>query len=724
LRTLSFVSIWETTTANETITIPLTVIPTSVVIDWGDGSPTETITSANPSHQYATAGEYTISIDGESTLVFNNSGDKNKIKEITVWGNNINLTDGSFFGCSNLTLNNVFGTPKFTQGTSLSNVFWGALNLTLINNIESWDISKINNMNSMFRFSFNFNDRVGVWDVSNVQDFSNMFAFNSIFDQDLSGWSTSSMNSIETMFIGCTNFNNGGATGIGDWNVSNVSSLLNVFLDCTNFNQPIGGWDTLNVSSMSSCFQGANNFNQDLSKWRLDNCNDTSFMFYQANNFNNGGATGIGDWNTSNVTNMQEMFFQSAINQPLNGWDVGKVQNMNSMFRFTPFNGTVSNWSPTSCTNFRIMFGNTSFNQDIGNWRFNENNNVDMFGMFISNSSFNNGGQPTINDWNTSRVISMGWMFRYCTNFNQPIGNWDVSNVTDMQYMFEANSNFNQDLSTWNLQNVSNMTYMFINASSFNNGGATGIGDWRFPNVTSLIGLFNNCTNFDQPLSDWEVGNIQNFQNMFLNTSFNNGGQTGIGNWDVSSATNFRSMFSGTPFNQPIGDWIINTSSNVNMFGMFTNTPFNQPIGNWDTSRVTDMGWMFLNSRIPSTSMFNQPIGNWDVSNVTNFDSMFNGAVNFDQDLGAGGATGVTGTGWNIASATNLNNMFLNATLSVTNYDSLLLHWASHPDTPNSLTFHGGNSQYSSNATSARNYLTELIVNGGKGWTITDAGQI
>ena len=45
----------------------------------------------------------------------------------------------------------------------------------------------------------------------------------------------------------------------------------------------------------------------------------------------------IGDWDVSNVTNMDDMFPYSSkgaesFNQPLNKWDVSNVTNMDSMF--------------------------------------------------------------------------------------------------------------------------------------------------------------------------------------------------------------------------------------------------------------------------------------------------------------------------------------------------------------------------------------------------------
>ena len=40
---------------------------------------------------------------------------------------------------------------------------------------------------------------------------------------------------------------------------------------------------------------------------------------------------------------------------------------------------------------------------------------------------------------------------------------------------------------------------------------------------------------------------------------------------------------------------------------------FNQPLNNWDTSKVTDMSYMFNRAEA-----FDQPLNNWDTSKVTN----------------------------------------------------------------------------------------------------------
>ena len=61
----------------------------------------------------------------------------------------------------------------------------------------------------------------------------------------------------------------------------------------------------------------------------------------------------IGGWNTSSVTNMNQMFFGSvSFNQDISSWDTSSVINMNQMFfRSVSFNQDISNWCVEQVTN-------------------------------------------------------------------------------------------------------------------------------------------------------------------------------------------------------------------------------------------------------------------------------------------------------------------------------------------------------------------------------------
>ena len=140
----------------------------------------------------------------------------------------------------------------------------------------------------------------------------------------------------------------------------------------------------------------------------LSECTSLAYMFNFRGEFNEP----IGNWDVSNVTDMQNMFNRTNFNQPLNNWDVSKVTNMSTMFQFCDnFNQPLNNWDVSNVTNMSTMFRHTAFNQPL-------------------------------NNWGISNVVTMEKMFA-STPFNQSLNNWDVSNVTDMNHMFADNKVFN-----------------------------------------------------------------------------------------------------------------------------------------------------------------------------------------------------------------------------------------------------------------------------------------
>jgi surface protein len=244
---------------------------------------------------------------------------------------------------------------------------------------------------------------------------------------------------------------------------------------------------------------------------------------------------------------------------------------------------------------------------------------------------------------------------------------------------------------------VTNMNQLFYLASSFNQP----ISSWDVSNVNYMEAMFQSATIFNQPIDSWKVNNVINMGGMFNSSSFNQP----IGSWNVSNVTYMAFMFAyTTAFNQPIGSW--NVSNVTKMHGMFyAANAFNQPINNWNVGNVTNMRDMFQ-----SATSFNQPIGSWNVSNVTDMGYMFRFANAFNQTIGS----------WNVSNVNDMDNMFGGIRLSTSNYDALLIGWATispneTPLKPN-VVFSGGNSNYC-NGANARSAIISTY-----GWTITDAG--
>ena len=80
----------------------------------------------------------------------------------------------------------------------------------------------------------------------------------------------------------------------------------------TTFNQDISNWNTSNVENMEWMFYQAENFNQDLSSWDTSKVKNFSHMFRNAYRFNNGGMP-LAKFVTSNADDTSWMF-KKALN--------------------------------------------------------------------------------------------------------------------------------------------------------------------------------------------------------------------------------------------------------------------------------------------------------------------------------------------------------------------------------------------------------------------------
>ena len=91
-------------------------------------------------------------------------------------------------------------------------------------------------MNHMFFCCDNFDIKCfESWDVSNVTDMTSMFGFCNKFDCDLSYWDVSNVTDMYSMFTMCKNFK---GKGLENWDVSKAEDIRYMFSGCDKMTIP------------------------------------------------------------------------------------------------------------------------------------------------------------------------------------------------------------------------------------------------------------------------------------------------------------------------------------------------------------------------------------------------------------------------------------------------------------------------------------------------------
>ena len=413
-------------------------------------------------------------------------------------------------------------------------------------------------------------------------------------------------------------------SAIGSWDVSanRTGAIMAWYTDEDNDNVYelyIGQEDGVKANPDSSyVFSNFTNVNYiDLSNFDTSNVTDMSDMFSMTGNpVSRLEIVGLDNFDTSNVTNMGRMFFKTGYNATT--WDIGDI----------------SNWDTSKVNNMSSMFNSAGYNA----------------------TTFNIGN---INNWDTSNVISMSSMFNSvgynATTFNLNLGNWNTSKVTSMESMFESAGHnattFNLNLGNWDTSSVTNMNSMFNSAGY----GATtwnveNISGWNTSKVIGMASMFNSAgysvSTFNLDLSNWNVSKVESMSNMFASagysaTTWNIGN---LSNWNTEEAKHMGSMFFGAGYNA--------TTFNIGN------------LNNWDTSKVTGMSSMFNSAGYKATTWNIGDLSGWNTSNVTDMSNMFASA-------------GYSATTWNSIGtlkiyASNMLNMFngcggLSATINIYN---------------------------------------------------------
>ena len=146
---------------------------------------------------------------------------------------------------------------------------------------------------------------------------------------------------------------------------------------------------------------------------------------------------GLENWDTSSVTNMQDMFngCHSLRTIDVSSWDTSKVTIMLRTFGDNYLENIIgiNNWDTSSLVSLYNTFGNC---------------------ISLVNLDLNN--------WNTSKVATMWGLFHTCSKLKiLDISGWDVSSCTDMNGIFINCKSLLSIIGNKTLQDVENGTVAF-----------------------------------------------------------------------------------------------------------------------------------------------------------------------------------------------------------------------------------------------------------------------
>ena len=248
------------------------------------------------------------------------------------------------------------------------------------------------------------------------------------------------------------------------------------------------------------------------------NCNTlTSTAYWFSNCKKLTAITGIINLKTSNVTNMQDMFYGCS---GLTSLDVSgfKTDNVTSMYNmFSGCSGLtsldLSNFNTVNVTNMDTMFGGCSGLTSLDLSNFNTSNVTDMRQMFVYCSGLTS---LDLSNFNTVNVTNMDTMFGGCSGLTSlDLSNFNTSNVTDMRQMFVYCSGLTSlDLSNFKTDNVTDMSFMFTGCSGLTSLDISG---FKTDKVKSMGCMFWGCSSLTTIFvgEKWNISNVTDGTNMF-----------------------------------------------------------------------------------------------------------------------------------------------------------------------------------------------------------------
>ncbi|CAB4153429.1 Bacterial surface protein 26-residue repeat [uncultured Caudovirales phage] len=581
-----------TATAGKSYTVSISQYTASTVIsgsgmfvvDWGDGSSTETISSgvqANHLYDYATISNSTISTRGYKQVIVtltpaSGLGNLNSLN-LQQRYLNTTLAPGTMPNpMPGKWLDIIVGSPFMNSQMLITATSSGPSTLVAMNMLEQISVMSVAStytaayqfqnayaLRSFPTFPMQFITSLGAWHAHNyklthtpgyITTGSNVVSLNGTF---ANCWSLSNLANLQSMNTSkvtdmADTFNtNYSLKSIPYLDTSKVNNWVRTFANCSSLYN-IANLDTSNATNMTLLFQGSSAI-ETIPNWNLSKVITPDQMFSGCLNLKS-----VPPLNLSNATTVASMFTNCRNLVTVPKISIPKATTVVGMFnaciRLESVEGIVNT---SNVTNTSSMFqGCTSL---ISMPYISDTSKVtDMSAMFTGCTSMSNFSNLT----NTSNVSNTYLMFNGCFSLQtapnilmtkvtnaasmfqscrslQTIPTYDTSNVTDISAMFNQCISL-QTIPLLDTTKVTTVASMFSGCQSLNS-----VPLLNTSNVRTVTNMFNSCIN----LKTIPTFNLNNANSQY--TSFSqNSGITIIPAFNLNNVTTIGTSFTSNSVSQ------------------------------------------------------------------------------------------------------------------------------------------------------------------------------
>ncbi len=544
--------------------------------------------------------------------------------------------------------------------------------------------------------------------ASNVTDAYGMFyKLTSLKEVSLKGADIGSVRSFEMIFALCNELEEIDFTQADTHSVEN---MYMAFWQCHNISS-IKGLDTSNVTNMSMMFYQSEISSIDLSWLNMQSATDISFMFQDCKKLESVNLSNLGG---NNLININYIFTQcnKLKNINMSGFNFGKATSMSVLFSGDACG--LRELEYVSLNNARALYVTNMSNMFLGSELLKT---VDFF------------------DFDSGEVTDMSYMFMRCESLvsipgfitfenlsgNSFITSFLTTKVTNMSGMFYGcESLLDIDFTLLKTDSVTNMGAMFygckniesINLTGFGSSALTNMAD-MFKNCSKLKTIIMNNFNFGKTVF-YSNGNKSPFYNL---TSVEH---IYLNNPNFSQISNISSLFQNCSnlVSIELNNWDLRNINYSSVGGLFSGTSSLKTLicRYWKLpSQFTN--WLYR--QWAAGTIETVDVTGWDLSLTTNISGLFGSGSSLKNVIGL--------DTWNTSNINDMSDMFNSCTnlttldLSSFNINNVSYLGTMFYDCPKLTTIYVSNVWNPSNSvTSGAMFYNNTSLVGGNGTKYVD----